>query len=95
MEMTSCRGEQQIQQERAAEEIRALQMRLDSQPNYEYIKNVIIQYACTNDVLLHANFLKVLIVTLKLTQEEEQKVRDTFNANNVSYFGYLSGSKLL
>jgi len=39
--------------------------------------------------------LKVLIVTLKLTQEEEQKVRDTFNANNVSYFGYLSGSKLL
>lgn len=79
----------------SAENAKKLEEELATMPNYEYIKNVIIQYASTNDVALHVNFLKVIFVTLKFTKEEEQKVRDAFNANNTSYIGMLAGSKLL
>jgi len=78
-----------------AENAKKLEEELESQPNYEYVKNVILSYICTNDVNLHVNIIRAIFVALKFTKEEEEKVRIAFNANNTSYIGMISGSKLI
>ena len=37
------------------------------------------------DVNIQVNLLRVIFVAMKFTTEEQQKVKDGFNANNTSY----------
>lgn len=78
-----------------AENAKKLEDELSTQPNYEYVKNVFINYLSTEDVQHHVQLLKAIFASLKFTKDEEQKVRDAFNANNTSYLGKISGSKLI
>jgi vacuolar-type H+-ATPase subunit I/STV1 len=73
---------------RAEQELAAL-------PNYEYVKNVMIQYISTNDRQVHVKSIRALFECMKIGEEEQQKVKDAFNANNTSYIGSMIGSKLL
>jgi hypothetical protein len=43
---------------------------------------------------VHAKLIKVLFIALKFTQEEQQKVKDAFTANNTSYLGKMMGGTL-
>lgn len=56
----------------------------DDAPNYEYIKNVLASYMMTVDVALQINLLRVIFVALKFSEQEQQRVKDAFNANHTS-----------
>ena len=56
---------------------------------------MMMQYFMTNDVTIHVNCLKVAFNALKFTEEEQIKVKEAFNANNLSYMGRMAGTKLI
>ena len=60
---------------------------LEQAVNYEYVKNILISYFVTNDSSVHANLLRVVFVAMKFTEEEQQRVTDSFNENNQSLMG--------
>ena len=55
--------------------------------NYEYVKNILMQYFLTNDSSVHANLLRVVFVALHFTEEEQTRVSEAFNLNNQSFVG--------
>lgn len=80
---------------KTAEQQKKLESELENMPNIEYIKNVLIGYFSTNDVALHVNLLRVVFVALNFTAEEQTKVKEAFNANNMTYVNKMTGAKLI
>lgn len=59
------------------------------------MKNVLASYMMTVDVALQINLLRVIFVALKFSEQEQQRVKDAFNANHTSYLSKMTGSKLI
>lgn len=78
-----------------SEQTQKLEAQTANLPNYEYIKNVMIQYFSTNDTAIHINLLRVIFVALQFTEEEQKKVKDAFNELNMSYMSRMTGAKLI
>ncbi len=60
-----------------------LQEEIENSVNYEYLKNILISYFITNDSSVHANLLRVVFVAMKFTSEEQKRVTEAFNMNNL------------
>lgn len=71
-----------------------MEQQIENEINYEYVKNILISYFGTNDYTVHAKLIKVVFIAMKFTQEEQQKVKDAFTANNTSYLGKMMGGTL-
>lgn len=57
--------------------------------NYEYVKNVLIQYFMTTDVTVHANLMRVVFVAMRFSEDEQSKVSEAFNTNNQTFVGKM------
>lgn len=95
MELARFKTEHFTLMSQTSEQARKLEAELESMPNYEYIKNVLLTYFSTNEVHLQANLIRVVFETMKFTTEEQTKVKDSFNANNMSYVNKMTGAKLI
>ena len=62
--------------------------------NYEFVKNALISYLTSKEQAVHINMLKVMFKAMKFTDEEQSKVKEAFNASNLSYVGQMMGSSL-
>lgn len=56
---------------------------------------MLASYMMTVDVALQINLLRVIFVALKFSEQEQQRVKDAFNANHTSYLSKMTGSKLI
>jgi DNA replication protein DnaD len=71
----------------AQKDRKALEAEHENAVNYEYVKNILMQYFLTNDTTVHANLLRVVFVALHFTEEEQARVSEAFNVNNQSLVG--------
>ena len=62
--------------------------------NYEFVKNALISYLTSREQAVHINMLKVMFKAMKFTDEEQTRVKNAFNASNLSYVGQIMGSTL-
>ena len=59
------------------------------------LKNVLMQYFSTNDATIHVNLLRVVFTAMRFSDDEQTRVKEAFNTNNMGYMARMAGNKLI
>ena len=88
------KAEYQLLAEETASQAKQREQEQAEAVNYEFVKNALISYLTSREQAVHINMLKVMFKAMKFTEEEQIRVKDAFNASNLSYVGQIMGSTL-